>query len=142
MKYSISLFLLCQIVVACTSTPKLSNTVFEIIFQDAYSGGNFEFYELITEENEFQMLLKDKRFKKKLHPDDIKKSNFVLLNMGEKNTGGYEISVKNVKLTKEKVMVYIHKIQPKAGENVTMAMTYPLCLVKINSKKPIEFIED
>lgn len=133
--------LLMSFLFGCKSTPK-SNGAFEIIFQDAYAGGNFEFYEFITEPNEFQMLLKDKRFKKKLHPDDIKKSNFVLLNMGEKNTGGYEISVKNVKLTKDKVLVYIDKKQPKGGENVTMAMTYPFCLVKINSKKPIEFIED
>lgn len=125
---------------SCKSTPK-STGAFEIIFQDAYAGGNFEFYEFITEPNEFQMLMKDKRFKKRLHPDDIKKSNFVLLNMGEKNTGGYEISVKNVKLTKDKVLVYIDKKQPKAGENVTLAMTYPFCLVKINSKKPIEFVE-
>ena len=65
----------------------------------------------------------------------------MLLNMGEKSSGGYEISVKNVKLTKDKVLVYIDKKQPKAGENVTMAMTYPFCLVKINSKKPIEFVE-
>ncbi len=133
--------LLMSFVLGCKSTPK-STGAFEIIFQDAYAGGNFEFYEFITEPDEFQMLLKDKRFKKNLSPEDIKKSNFVLLNMGEKNTGGYEISVKNVKLTKDKVLVYIDKKQPKGGENVTMAMTYPFCLVKINSKKPIEFIDD
>ena len=34
--------------------------------------------------------------------------------------------------------ITIKEIAPKTGENVTMALTNPYAVIKINSKKPIE----
>jgi N-acetyl-alpha-D-glucosaminyl L-malate synthase BshA len=75
--------------------------------------------------------------KKFVKPDDIKTANFILVNLGEKNNGGYGVEVESVVEEADKVIVTIKEIEPKKG-NVTMAITNPYAVIKINSKKPIE----
>lgn len=118
-----------------------SNSLFEELLVDYYQGAEFRFYEIISEPDEFKLLLKDKRLKNKITPEDIKKYNFAILNLGKRNTGGYGIGVEKVKITKDKALVYIKETLPKPMENVTYAITYPMCVVKIKTKKPLEFID-
>ena len=73
-----------------------------------------------------------------MQPDDINTSNFILLNMGEKTTGGYSIEVVKVEELSDKIIVTVKENAPKTGDNVTDAITNPYAVVKINSKKPIE----
>jgi fructose-specific phosphotransferase system component IIB len=84
------------------------------------------------------MLQGDVNLKDKITADDINNSNFIILNMGEKASGGYSISVDSVVETPEKIIVTVKENEPPAGSINSMAMTYPYCIVKINSKKPIE----
>lgn len=144
MKIKITTFLMISLMLFSCSVKKelvTESNLYEIMYHDEYAGNSFKFYEIISKESEFKMLLNDKKLKKKIKPIDIETSNFLLLNMGEKNSGGYTIGIESVEETSTNIFVTIKETKPKSGENVTMAMTYPMCIVKINSKKNIIFNE-
>jgi len=127
------------IVVACSPTkPKDTGALYQVLVSSEYGGGNFQFYEIFTEAKEFKMLLGDDELKKLVQPNDINTSNFILLNMGEKSSGGYSIEVVKVEELTDKIVVTVRENKPAVGENVTDAITTPYAVVKINSKKPIE----
>lgn len=127
------------VLASCSSTkPKDTNALYQVLVSSEYGGGNFQFYEVFTEDKEFKMLLGDDELKKLVQPNDINNSNFILLNMGEKTTGGYSIEVIKVEELADKIVVTVKENKPVAGKNVTNAITNPYTVVKINSKKPIE----
>ncbi len=127
------------VLAACSSTKtKEVGGLYKVLVSSEYGGGNFQFYEIITDQKEFNMLLGDDELKKMVKPDDITTSNFVLLNMGEKSTGGYSIDVVNVEELSDKIVITVKENKPSSGDNVTTAITNPYTVVKINSKKPIE----
>lgn len=124
---------------SCSSTKKTTeNQLYKVLVSSEYGGGNFRFYEIITDQKEFKMLLGDEEIRKFIQPDDIKTANFILVNLGEKNNGGYGIEVENVVEQTDKIVVSIKETEPKKDSNVTMALTNPYAVIKINSKKPIE----
>ena len=135
-KYSLLLIIL--VLASCSSTKKPieSKPLYDVLFGSDYGGGSFQFYEIISEEHEFQMLLGDDMIKPYVKKDDIKTSNFILVNLGEKSSGGYTIKVEKVKLLKDKVEVTIKEIPPSGM--VTSVMTKPCYVIRIKSKKPIE----
>ena len=127
------------LIAACSSTKtKDTGALYSVLVSSDYGGGNFQFYEIFTEAKEFKMLLGDDELKKLVQPNDINTSNFILLNMGEKTTGGYSIEVVKVEELSDKIIVTVKENSPKSGDNVTDAITNPYAVVKINSKKPIE----
>ena len=113
--------------------------LFEVLYENENLGANFQFYEIISEKNEFKMLLNKDGLKGKVKEKDIEKSNFILLNMGEKNSGGFSISVESVIEKENSIEVKVKQTEPSPGDMVTLAFTYPICIVKVNSKKPIVF---
>lgn len=125
---------------SCSSVkpPESSFASYDLLFSREHDGANFQFYEIITEEAEFQMLLKDPIIQPYLNKDDIKTCNFILVNLGEKASGGWTIKVEKVKLLKDKVEVVIKEIPPKG--RATTVMTTPNFVLRIKSKKPIEII--
>ena len=135
-KFSLLVFIL--IISSCTSTKKPieSKPLYDVLFSDEYAGGSFQFYEIITEENEFKMLLGDDLIKSYVKKDDIKTSNYILVNLGEKPTGGYTIKVENVEELSDKIIVTIKEIPPSGI--ATTVITKPCYVIKIKSKKPIE----
>lgn len=116
-----------------------SGELFEILYQDANSGAEFKFFEIVSTSQEFKMLLKFDALKGKIQASDIEENNFLILNMGEKNTGGYSITVSEVVDKGDSILVTVQENAPKDGDFVTMAFTNPVCIVKIKSKKPIVF---
>lgn len=135
-KYSLILFIF--VLTCCTSTkkPLESKPLYDVLFGSDYGGGSFQFYEIISEENEFQMLLGDEMIKSYVKKDDIKTSNFILINMGEKATGGYTINVEKIEELEDKISVTIKEIPPTGM--ATSVITKPCFVIKIKSKKPIE----
>lgn len=135
-KFSLLVFIL--IISSCTSTKKPieSKPLYDVLFSDEYAGGSFQFYEIITEENEFKMLLGDDLIKSYVKKDDIKTSNYILVNLGEKPSGGYTIKVENVEELSDKIIVSIKEIPPSGI--ATTVITKPCYVIKIKSKKPIE----
>jgi hypothetical protein len=136
----ISLSLLILLLVSCgTSAPINSEreALYEVLTQQTNGGANIRFFEILTEPNEIRMLQNDKKLKNKISPADVQKSNFVILNMGEKNTGGYSIAIESAVETEKNIIITVKESSPDPESMVSQGFTYPFCVVKINSKKEI-----
>ena len=124
-----------------TASIKTSDTskLYEVLTQQSNGGASIRFFEILTEPNEIKMLQNDDSLKHKITTSDVQNANFVILNMGEKTTGGYSIGIENVVETDTNIIVTVKDKNPEAGSMVTQSFTMPYCVVKINSKKPIIF---
>jgi hypothetical protein len=125
---------------SCSSSKKGTTTnKYQILITQDYGGAAFQFYEFVTEPNEFNMLLGDDEIKKFVKKDDIKTSNFILINLGEKKSEGYKVEISNIEELADKISISIKEIEPKRIKiPLDGSTTNPYCIVKINSKKPIE----
>lgn len=138
MKKILSLSALFFAVISCGPTKDAAKRpLYEVLLQENYDGASFEFYETITDAKEFGMILNHPKLKGKVKPQDIDTANFVLLNLGEKNTGGYAIGVEKAEETPTSVILTLKKTEPEPGAMVTMALTKPYAVVRVNSKKEI-----
>lgn len=133
------LFLVLLLVSCGASSNKSSakRPLFEVLTQQNDGGASIRFFEILSEPNEIKMLQNDEKLKNKISPNDIQTSNFVVLNMGEKNTGGYKIGVENAVETDTTIIITIKETIPGPNEMTTQAITNPFCVVRINSKKEI-----
>lgn len=131
--------ILSMILVSCSSSIKStgSKPLFEVLAQQTDGGASIRFFEILSESNEIAMLQNDEKLKGKIHPNDIQTSNFVVLNMGEKTTGGYQIGVENAVETDKNIILTLKETVPEPNAMVTQSLTTPYCIVKINSKKEI-----
>lgn len=131
--------LLTVFLVSCSSSikPLQSNALFEVLTQQTNGGASIRFFEILSESKEIAMLQNDEKLKNKIHPNDIQTSNFVVLNMGEKATGGYKIGVENVEETDKNIIITVKETNPEPNAMVSQVVSYPYCIVKINSKKEI-----
>ena len=59
--------------------------------------------------------------------------------MGEKTSSGYSIGIDSVEEQADKIIVTVKETKPEQGSMTASVMTYPYAIVKINSKKKIEF---
>ncbi|MCC9016208.1 MULTISPECIES: protease complex subunit PrcB family protein [Flavobacterium] len=114
-----------------------SKILYEVLTEQSDGGGNIKFFEILTEPNEIKMLENDPHLKAKMKQDDISNSNYVILNMGEKNTGGYSIGVEKVEETDKNIIITVKENNPAADAMVTQVITYPYTVIKVHSKKEI-----
>ena len=129
-------------VVSCGATATKSsdkNSLYEVLTQQSNGGASIRFFEILSEPDQIAMLQNDENLKNKISPNDIQTSNFLVLNMGEKTSGGYSIGIDNVVETDKNIVITIKETSPEPGTMVTQAFTNPFCVVKINSKKDIIF---
>lgn len=134
------LSILALILVSCgASSSKTSgkNVLYEVLTQQTDGGASIRFFEILSEENEIAMLQNDEKLKEKIKTNDIQTSNFIVLNMGEKTSGGYKIGIESVVETDKNIIITIKETSPQSGSMVTQEITTPYCVVKINSKKEI-----
>ncbi|MFV7234887.1 MULTISPECIES: protease complex subunit PrcB family protein [Flavobacterium] len=128
------------LLVSCgASTTKSTDKrpLFEVLTQQTDGGASIRFFEILSEPNEIKMLQNDENLKDKISPNDIQTSNFIVLNMGEKTSGGYSIGIDNAVETDKNIIVTVKETNPEPGGMVTQAFTNPFCVVRINSKKEI-----
>lgn len=111
--------------------------LYEIVTQQEDGGGNIHFYEILTEPNEIRMLQNDVQLKNKITAIDVQNSNFVILNMGEKSSAGYSVTIESVVETDKNIVISVKESSPAAAATASENSTYPFCVVKINSKKDI-----
>lgn len=133
------LVILIPFLVSCGAS-SLKNTekpLFEVLTQQSDGGASIRFFEILTEPNEIKMLENDENLKHKINPNDIQNSNFIVLNMGEKPSSGYQIGIESVTETDKNIIVTIKETAPKTDNMNSQSFTKPFCVVKINSKKEI-----
>jgi hypothetical protein len=138
MKKLIVLFI--SVVLASCGASKSTDkniVLYEVLTQQSDGGGNIRFFEILSEPNEIMMLKGDESLKGKIKEDDINKVNYIVLNMGEKNTGGYSIGIEKVEETDKNIVITVKETAPDPDSMVTQVITYPYAVVKINSKKEI-----
>ncbi|WP_374173387.1 protease complex subunit PrcB family protein [Flavobacterium tructae] len=119
------------------SSDGTSKILYEVLTEQSDGGGNIKFFEILTEPNEIKMLENDPHLKAKMKQDDISNSNYVILNMGEKNTGGYSIGVEKVEETDKNIIITVKENNPAADAMVMQVITYPYTVIKVHSKKEI-----
>lgn len=131
----VSLFL---VLFSCSSTkpPLISAVKYDVLFGSDYGGAAFQFYEIISEKDEFNILLTDDMIKPYVKKEDIETCNFILVNMGEKKSEGYTLKVQKVEELPDKIVVTLKEVEPRGS--VTQVTTKPCYVLKIKSKKPIE----
>lgn len=134
----IAIVLLIFFLTSCSSTkpPLISEVKYDVLMGSDFGGASFQFYEIISEEAEFNILLTDDIIKPYVNKDDIKTCNFILVNMGEKKTAGYSLKVQKVEELTDKIIITLKEIEPKG--NLAQVVTKPCYVIKIKSKKPIE----
>ena len=139
-KILISLF--AAVLASCSSASIKTtdaNKLYEVLTQQSNGGASIRFFEILSEPSEIKMLQNDDTLKHKVSALDVQNANFVILNMGEKTTGGYSIGIGNVVETDSNIIITVKETNPDPESMVTQAFTMPFCVVKINSKKPIIF---
>lgn len=114
-----------------------SGKLYEVLTVQSDGGGNIKFFEILTEPNEIKMLENDPLLAGKLKQGDISQSNYVILNMGEKNTGGYSIGVEKVEETDKNIIITVKEHSPAPDAMVMQVITYPYTVVRVHSKKEI-----
>lgn len=127
------------VLVSCgvKKTLEAKTALYEVLTEQTDGGGNIKFFEILTEPNEIKMLENDPLLADKMKQTDISNSNYVILNMGEKNTGGYSIGVDKVEETDKNIIITVKENSPAADAMVMQVITYPYTVVKIHSKKEI-----
>jgi hypothetical protein len=136
----LAIFLFTLFLVSCGSTkPALvSKPLYDILYFSDYGGAPFQFYEIITEKKEYDILLNDQIINPYVKKEDIDSCNFILINMGEKDKLGYTIEVDEIIETQNKIIISIKEVEPK--NNIT-GVSNPSSVIKVKSKKTIEIKE-
>jgi hypothetical protein len=61
---------------------------------------------------------------------DFSSSTIIAVFMGEFNTGGYSIEIKEIREYQDRIVVKVEKTYPPPGSPVTQAFTQPYHIVK------------
>lgn len=139
MKKALLLFSL-LFLISCSTVHKTieSKPLYEILTSQEDGGATIRFFEILSEEREIKMLQNDDFLKNKINADDTKTANFIILNMGEKTTLGYRISVQNVEETPSKIIITTKDNAPESKQiEEKEVFYYPYTIVKVNSKKEV-----
>jgi len=136
-KSAIALIALFLFACSSTKTDNSSKLLYEVLTEQNNGGAEIRFFEILTESKEIKMLQADENLKNKIKPDDINKANFVILNLGEKSSGGHSIKVVKAEETATQIILTVTETSPKPGEMAMTVMSNPYTIVKVNSKKEI-----
>lgn len=132
------------VVFACNSMKKSSVAESEktdlctTLYSSTYNGRTTESTLIIKNQADLNALFESVNTEERPNLD-FSKNQVVALFLGQKNNGGYRISIDRVEEEDGKLTVFKKVESPKPGENVTMALTNPLVIAVIHSKKEIIF---
>lgn len=133
------IFLFFMVLSCGISKKKSSNPLYEILKTQNNGGASIQFFEILSEPREIKMLLNDSDLKRKIKLNDITTCNYVILNLGEKTSEGYSISIKNVEETSDKIIITVEENEPIYSAEKLVEFVTPFVILKINSKKEIVF---
>ncbi|WP_433832187.1 protease complex subunit PrcB family protein [Flavobacterium anhuiense] len=137
MKKVISVLAILVVISCGVKKVEKSNALYEVLTVQSDGGGNIKFFEILSEPNEIKMLENDPLLAHKMKDSDIQDYNYVILNMGEKNTSGYSIDVEKVEETDRNIIITVKENSPAKDAMTMQVISYPYTVVKIHSKKEI-----
>ena len=109
---------------------------FEVLKEESYQGKEQKSYDVIKNEASLKALyqsINDENIPK----IDFSKQRVVALFLGQRNSGGFAIKVKEVSEKNNKTYITVDETKPEGM--ATMAITNPYTIVKINSTNEIIF---
>ena len=121
------------ILFSCSSKKQEKDVSFETIYTSFY-GGNEEYgYQIIDNDKDYTTEVNRLGIEGELEEKniDFKKNNILFLHLGLKNSGGYNIDVEKIEVMDKDLIIFQKITSPIKGENVTMALTNPYCVVKV-----------
>lgn len=127
---------------SCGSPTKVfENTHFENIYKAQNSEKSVSGYEVLNSNEEYLAFIEKMKLDQvedvHLFEPDFENNSVLVVYMGQKSSGGYEIEVENLYWVESVLHVKTKKINPKKGEMSTMALTSPYCLTIIPKVKTI-----
>lgn len=126
------------LLISCGTSKIEKNVAYQILTESEYKGKKRQTYEVIDNHVDLKMLYK--AVEDDYIPQvDFAKSKIIALHLGEQRTGGYGIGVEKISQKGDKVYVKIKKTYP--NDMVTMSITSPYTIIKIDTSKKIEFVE-
>ncbi|MBC7641269.1 MAG: hypothetical protein H7174_02840 [Flavobacterium sp.] len=135
------LILFCALIILSCSVKKtiVGTGLYNVLTEQKDGGASIQFYEIISEAKEIKMLLNDENLKNKIQEKDIQTSNFVILNAGKKTIGNNKIEIENVEETPNRIVITIKDNSKVNLQTQNQETVNPYLILKINSKKEIEF---
>ena len=134
------------LLISCSTTPKsvVLNTSFSTIYKN-YNGASTDTNYLHITNNEdyikfIETLKIDESEFNKLIIINFKENDVVVLNQGQKTSGGYAIDVAQINWENETLLIKKLETFPMKGEMVTMVLTSPYCITIIPKTKNIKII--
>ena len=144
-------FILVFICLACQGQTKVEkaqgNPVeFEVIMDDQQSNDKREAFRLVNSSSDLLKIVGKANMNRskayKLPQVDFSSSSLLYLNLGEKTTAGYGITVTDIVDTGSDWIVYYSIKSPGEGEMAATVMTTHFVVVKIpRASKPVRFTE-
>lgn len=115
---------------------------FEVLVQHSHGGYDQPQIKVIKEPTELQAIyLKINMTRRPGFPIpevDFDKEMIIALYMGEKNSGGYSITIDSVEETKNELIINVKESEP--GQIATTVICQPFCIVKMpTTKKEVVF---
>lgn len=123
------------LIISCSPPKKIMDTTFTIIYNNQI-GGSENAGHIVIQDNESyiqfieSLKLEETQFANFLKVD-FKKKNVLVLNQGQKNSGGYEITIESIVNDNDTIFVKKKETGPKKGEMATSVITTPYCIALI-----------
>ena len=135
------------LLISCTTTPKpvVLNTSFSTIYKNSNGGAENASYLHITNNEDYIKLIEtlkiDESEFNQLVTVNFKENDVVVLNQGQKKSGGFSIDVAAINWENDTLLIKKLEIAPNKGDIVTMVLTSPYCITIIPKTKNIRIIQ-
>lgn len=131
------------LLLSCTTPkPVVLNTSFSTIYKNSNGGAENAGYLHITNNEDYikfiETLKIDESEFNKLVTINFKENDVVVLNQGQKASGGYAIDVAQINWENETLLIKKLETFPTKDEMVTMVLTSPYCITIIPKTKSIK----
>lgn len=131
------------LLLSCTTPkPVVLNTSFSTIYKNSNGGAENAGYLHITNNEDYikfiETLKIDESEFNKLVTINFKENDVVVLNKGQKSSGGYAIDVAQINWDNETLLIKKLETFPIKGEMVTMVLTSPYSITIIPKAKHIK----
>ncbi len=130
---------------AASANKSENNSFFEVLYQGEYGSDDTKSYSVISSMDQLTQKLENNQLDNSMIANlkniDFSRHSLLWLSMGQKNTGGYSISVSDIKRSEKKTYVTVKEVGPEPMQPVTMAITNPFAIVLVEANDEFVFQE-